>query len=140
MKIKVSCITNEQQRAKMDVLRCNVEKWLDQSLHDKSYGGDVTDFMLFIISLGNVNQNDEMESTYSKIGQFKDPISGKKVKYLSIGMSFIDSEIAQSEQDDLKESLLEKLRIKLELFSFNKSNRFMYKQFREDLFALIRNK
>jgi hypothetical protein len=124
----------------MDALRCNVEEWLDLSLHDKSYGGDVTDFMLFIISLGNVNQNDKMESAYSKMGQFKDPISGKKVKYLGIGMSFIDSEIAQSEQDDLKESLLEKLRIKLELFSFNKKNGFMYKQFKEDLFALIRNK
>jgi hypothetical protein len=123
----------------MEVLSSDVEEWLNLSLRDKSYGGDVTDFMLFIISLSNVNQNEQMERTYSKMGQFKDPFGGKKVKYLSFGISFFDSEIAQSGPDELKKSLLEKLRIKLELFSFNKKNGFMYKEFKDELFALIRN-
>lgn len=139
MKIKVSCITSEQNAAKMMVLSSDVEESLKPFFCDKSYGGDVSEFMLFINSTGYVEDIVAIERTYSKMGQYKDPFSDKKVKYLSLGISFFDSEIDQSEPDDLKKSLLEKLRIKLELFSPNKKSGFMYKEFKEELFALIQS-
>lgn len=132
-------MTNQQNRAKMEVLMYDIEEPMKQFFCDKNFGGDVSEFMLFIVSLGNVNQNVAMERAYSRMGQYKDPFSDKKMKYLSLGMSFFDSEIEQSEPDDLKKSLLEKLRIKLELFSSNKKSGFMYKEFKEELFTLIQS-
>ena len=101
----------------MMVLSSDVEESLKPFFCDKSYGGDVSEFMLFINSTGYVEDIVAIERTYSKMGHYKDPFSDEKVKYLSLAISFFDSEIDQSEPDDLKKSLLEKLRIKLELFS-----------------------
>lgn len=130
-------MTNQQNRAKMEVLMYDIEEPMKQFFCDKNFGGDVSEFMLFIVSLGNVNQNVAMERAYSRMGQYKDPFSDKKVKYLSVATSFFDDEIEQSELDNLKKSLLEKLRIKLDLFSFNKRSSFMHNEFKEELFSFI---
>lgn len=71
-----------------------LEDWLNASLSDGEFGGDLEQFTVFVVSaFDEAGENERWAAARDKLGSHKSPITGQSVKTLSVGLSIPPAEL-----------------------------------------------
>lgn len=93
MKITANSVTNEELTETYREPMLALESQLQSTLGENDYGGGIRALTFMAISVfDNKIENENFVSNFNKIGYFKYPSSGERIKYLSVAFAIAPSE------------------------------------------------
>jgi hypothetical protein len=94
MRFRITSVTSEETGALFREITVKFEDWLNAALGDSEFGEGVDQFTIIFISVDDQkDQNTRWASAHNKLGKYKDRFSGESVRYLSVAVEILPSEI-----------------------------------------------
>jgi hypothetical protein len=107
MKITANSVTNEEMTELYREPMLALEGRLQAVLGDNNYGGNVDSlaFMAISVFMDNV-ENEKFVSNFNKVGYFKSPLTGERMKYLSVAFAISPEDVPSKSGIELAQMFL----------------------------------
>ncbi len=105
MKIRFTSISWEEVSELLSKVMVHLEKHINASFSDLSYGADVTQFTAVAIAVDSVvdsSQNEKFAKRHDKSGTYKHPLTGEKVKYISFSLTYCYEDLEGKGESELR--------------------------------------
>ena len=126
-----------------EVVGCAIAQLEQEITHvfaAKVYGSNISKFSTGLISVGTAHENEQYSKGSNKVGIYKCPLTGEKVKYISFALPFHPSELEGKNVDEIKRLFCEALYKRLDAPNIKIPKDFDYETFTIDMKAALQNK
>ena len=117
-----------------------LEQQIPPLFADKSYGCEIERFVAGFVAMGSPEMNARNSKGDNKVGSYKDPFTGEKVKFMSFALPFDPKELVGKDQCQLEKLLCEALYHRLDAPNIKIPKDFDYETFAIDMKAALQSK
>jgi hypothetical protein len=126
-----------------EIVRCvtvQLEDELIPVFSAKNYGANIDEFIGLFVAMGPPTENEEYSKKDNKVGTYKCPLTGDKVKYLSFALPFHPSELVEKSADEIKRLFCNALYERLDQPNVKMPKSFEYGRFVADFKLALQDK